>query len=259
VTIIKIRRKYYNIPTDWNELTADQLLQVMDVFSNKNYAPEQTLLKLLKILLSMSYRKWFTLKAEDVEEYIYLVGFIFFETNYLTKQLIPMHNGFYGPSDEIGNMVMKEFVFSEHFFMQWQDDKENLDLLHSFIATIYRRSKPNYNFYWNPDGDPRTEFNENICEWNAKHFIAGWPLNIKQAIAHWYGSCRLKLVDDNPEVFGGTGEPAKHGLISIIRDVAKNGAYGKFDEVENIPVNLMMIELNEVVEEGKKLEQEMKK
>jgi len=259
MTIIKIRRKYYEAATDWDELTADQLLEIIDIFSTKEYQPEQTVLKLLKTIIGLSTAQFLRLKAEDLEEYIYLTGFLIDGSSCLTKQLIPVYDHLYGPDDEIGNMIMKEFVFSEHYFMQWQEDKDKGELMNHFIATIYRPSKENYDFDKNPDGDCRVEFNENICAWHAKEFVQHWPENIKIAIAHWYAGCRQKIVDDNPDVFGESGEKAKHGLISIMRDIAKQGAHGTFEAVENMNVPLVMIELNEIVEEGKRIEEQIKK
>lgn len=258
MTTIKIGRSFYEIPTEWNELNAQQVLQIIDVFNNKEYGPVEIVLKLMQALLGLDKNKFSRMKAEDLEEYLYLAGFLFTNESYLTKQLFPEYAQMHGPGDEIDNVVMKEFVFSEHYFMQWQEDKENEELLNNFIATIYRPVKENYDREMDPDGDCRIEFNENVCEWYAKKLISNWPMNVRMAIAHWYAGSRAKIVDDNPDVFGGSGEAAKYGLISIIREIAKQGAHGNFEAVENMNMNLVMIELNEIVEEGKRFEQQMK-
>lgn len=258
MTIIKVGKHYHKIAQEWNELTKKQFIKIIDIFSLNHKKPEQIILKLLQSLLQMNDIEYKLVKATDLEEYLYLVEFLFKTENYLTRQLIPEYDQLFGPDDEIGNIVMKEFVFSEHFFMQWQEEKENEALLNQFVATIYRPAKTEYDFGRDPDGDCRTDFNANICAWYADQFISKWPIKIKRSIAHWYAGCRQKLVDDNEEVFGGTGDPAKHGLISIIREVAKQGTHGTFESVENINVSLLMIELNEMIEEGKKLEAQMK-
>lgn len=258
MTIIEIKKKFYYIPTEWNELTAEQLLQVVETVELKDYDSVQVLLKIFKILTDITYKRWFGLKAEDVEEYVYLVNFIF-KSNGLTRQLIPVYENLYGPSDEIGNMLMNEFVFSEHYYMAWQEKKDDIALLDNLVAVLYRPAKKDYDFEMNPDGDSRLLFNENVCAYYAQHIVSKWPMKVKLAIATWYGGCRQKIVDDNPDVFGGAGEAAKYGLISIIRSIAKEGVHGDFDSVEKKAVNMIMIELNEVVEEGKKLEALTKK
>jgi hypothetical protein len=258
MTTIELEKKYYNVPTEWNELHVKQLLDIIDIFYNKEYKPEEILLLLLKALLSFSKPQFSRMDMEDAEEYLYLCGFLFEDTSYLTKQLLPEYDHLHGPDEELNNVVMKEFVFSEHFFMQWQEDRDNDELLNDFIATIYRPAKRDYDHDKNPDGDGREKFNENLCEWYSNKMISKWPKNVKLAIAHWYAGCRRKIVDDNPDVFGGSGEAAKHGLISVIREIAKQGAHGNFEAVENMNINLVMVELNEIVEEGKQMEAQMK-
>jgi hypothetical protein len=259
MTTILLEKKYVDVPTEWNELRAKQLLDIIDIFYNKEYKGEEILLLLLKALLSFGNIEFARMKAEDIEEYVYLVGFLFEDKSYLTKQLFAEYDQLHGPEEELNNVVMKEFVFSEHFFMQWQEDRNNDALLNDFISTIYRPAKRDYDHSRNPDGDSRIKFNENLCEWYSEHIISKWPKKVKLAIAHWYAGCRRKIVDDNPDVFGGSGEAAKHGLISIIREIAKQGAHGNFEAVENMNINLVMVELNEIVEEGKQMEQQMLK
>ncbi len=79
-------------------------------------------------------------------------------------------------------------------------------------------------------------------------------MNVKLSIATWYGCCREKIVEDNPEVFSGSGEEARYGLLSIMRTIAQGAVHGNFSDVEKLKVNMVMMELNEVVEEGKRTE-----
>lgn len=254
MTQISINDKDYKIPTEWNELTAEQLLQVMDAIYLKQYEPVQLLLKLLKILMDIKFAPFFKILPEDAEEFLYLTSFLLQGQIGFSKNLIPVYERFAGPSDEIGNITGKEFVYSEHYHELWWNEKTNIQALNDFVATIYRPIKRHYDHARNPDGDCRFPFNENVSHWIADNIINKWPDNVKLAIATWYAGCRQKLVDDNPEVFGGGGEPAKYGLISLLRSIAEKGTYGTFDKVEQMPVSMMMIELNEAVEEAKKME-----
>lgn len=259
MTIIEIRKKFYNVPTQWNELTAEQLLAVMMAFENKKYTEDKRVLKLLKVLLDVSYFTWLRWKAEDIEEFIYLVGFLYQGNTGLTKQLITAYDSLYGPADNIGNVSMGEFTFAEHYFMGWQENRDDEELLNRLVAVLYRPCKRKYDFKKNAEGDCRIPFNENVSAYYSDAVVSGWSKHVKMAIATWYAGCRQQLVDDNPDVFGGNGEAGKYGLISIMRSIAKDGVHGDFESVEKKSVHLMMIELNEVVEEGKRMEAELKK
>lgn len=263
MTQIEIKNKWYKIPTEWNELTAEQLLQVMETIYLKQYPPAKMLLKLLKILAGITYRKWLSLNAGDVEEYIYLTGFLLQPEIGLTKQLIPVYEDLYGPSDEIENIKAGELVFANHYHDKWWADKNDIDALDDLVAVLYRgrrtvdSSGNAYDFVTDPDGDKRELYNENVSAWHADNIIRTWPMAVKLVIATWYAGCRQFLNAENPDVFGGPGEPAKYGLISILRTIAEKGTYGTFEEVIKMPVTMMMIELNETVEEGKRIEQQL--
>jgi hypothetical protein len=273
--IIEINRKFYSVPESWNELGKKQLLQVMQLFYSTKYSAEQAQLKLLKILTGMSWWSFFRAPITTTErvvinpfkislswgtylfkcrrtcygldEYIYLINFLLKE-NKLTKNLVPQYKDFYGPAGDCNNLRMNEFVFSEHYYMQWTEKKDDDKLLNNLVAVLYRLKKDKYDLKKNEDGDPRIAFNENLCEYFATSQVYAWPKKLKLAIAHFYEACRIKLVDDNAEVFGGDGEPAKHGLVSIMIAVAESNAFGPFKEVEQLHVNMVMIQLKEQIE-----------
>src|SRR5688500_9771010 len=114
MTIIQPHKRFYTVATDWNELTGEQLLQIMQAFGNKKYDQLKLLLKLLKIVAGLSWFQFLKLGVK-LEEFVYLVGFLFTEHT-LTKQLLPSYQCkktsevFYGPSEMLYNMIMKEFV-----------------------------------------------------------------------------------------------------------------------------------------------------
>ena len=254
MTIIELNKKNHTVATCGNDLTRKQYLQVIDALYLKKYNEWQLPLKLLKIIANISWWKWFNLPAETIADFEYLSGFVITGQLNITKQLIPFHLGFYGPDEMLNNVVMKEFVFSEHHFSQWDGKVENVEALNNLVAVLYRPGKRGYNHPINPDGDCRIPFNENICGHNVKK-IKRWPLVTKLAIATWYAHCREQIVKENEDVFGEDGEAAKYGMISIIRSIAKEGTHGNFESVENKPLPLMMIELNETVAEVKRMEQ----
>ena len=255
MTLITLNNKSYNIPSQWNELTIKQLLEVMDTLFLKEYPAEQMLLKLLKVLTGMSTYQFLKCKVEEMEEFFYLFDFILQENIEFTKCILPVVENFHGPSDEMSNLKMSEFAYLEHFIVKWFDDKEDKEAVDELVAILYRPAKEKYDFDRNPDGDFRVKFNENLCSYNAKNEVAGWPVNLKLAIVYWYIGCRKKFVDNNPEVFnGGSGEPAKYGLVSVMLDVAEGGVFGNFESVEDQYVNLIMMQLNQTIDKANKME-----
>jgi hypothetical protein len=279
--VIEINRRFYHVPENWNELSKRQLLQVLELFYSSKYTNEQAQVKILKILTGMSWWAFFRAPVATcersvlhpfkiatsfgvylftsramcygLEEYIYLTGFLVKE-NKLTKNVIPEYKDFHGPADECSNLRMSEFVFSEHYYMQWSENREDDKLLDNLVAVLYRPTKKKYNVRKNEDGDPRIAFNENLCEYFAESEVSGWPRSVKLAIAQFYEACRIKLVEENEEIFGGGGEPAKHGLISIMLAEAESHAFGPWKEVEQLHVNLVMIHLKEQIHKAKQLE-----
>jgi hypothetical protein len=270
---IELNKKTYQIPACWNELSQAQLLQVMETLFLSKYTADRCLLKLLKILCGMTYFEFFTtpvtsgkkrtglvgkkVEVTGMDEFLYLTGFLTDDDGVLTKQLIPCYDTLWGPADECANLIMQEMVFTEQFFMQWDEDRENIECLDELCAILYRplrqcKDGSLYDIAINPEGDWREPYNQNVCSHRAKNIICKWPMKVKLAIAHFYNGFRTELVNHNSEVFGGDGgESPKYGLISTIRRVAKEGALGNFQDVEQQYVSLVMIELNESIAEAK--------
>jgi len=250
--LVQIHKKFYTVPQSWNELSSKQLLACVKVlYSQKQMLDAQV--TLFKILTGASWWRLCLAGPLDIEDKLYLTDFLFEENN-LTKNLLPSYPFLYGPADDFNNLLVQEFIFSEMYYERHKDSK----LLHSsdlnmLIATLYRPAKWFYNKKINRSGDVRKKYNDNLTARYAK-VIAKWPLSIKLGILHWYEGCRLKLIKDNPDVFGASGgTAAKYGLWSIMRGIAEKGIHGTINLVENMFVKVFMMELNEVVEEAARI------
>jgi hypothetical protein len=259
MTIIELNKRIYTVPTKWDELSSRQMMRAVAVLYG-NQDVNTTLLLLFKILTGMSWLRFFLTKAEDKEEFFYLCFFLVNETGPV-KNVIKEYRGLYGPDDDFNNITGDEFVFSEdHYFAFINSEHTDLDALNNLVSILYRKPKPNYDRDINPDGDAREPFNQNVSAYSAKHSIKHLPLNFKLSVFHWYHACRHKMIADNPDVFHGAGgDPAKYGLISIMRTIAESGTYGDFDKVQKMYVKMWMMELNEKIEEGKRIEKSIKK
>ena len=259
MTVIEINKKLYTFPTAWNELSQKQLLEVMECLFLRQYTGEQGCLKLLKILAGLSWWEFFRAKPTQMEEYFYLTKFILEERTELTKQLLPVWDDLHGPCDGLDNIIMQEFYFADTYFMQWSENKEDIKSLNKLVACLYRPGKENYDHEKDPDGDKREAFNVNLCNWRADNIINKWPIKVKLAIAWWYDACRWQIVENNDEVFGGSGDPSKYGMVSMMMSVAEDGVLGDFHEVEKEYVSIVLIKINESIEKAKREEAALKK
>lgn len=251
-----IHNKWRSVPDKWNDLTVKQLVQVLSVFGNTDDVV-QAKLKLLKIITGLNWWQWVNASADELNDRLHLVDFLIKE-NTLTRNLLPSYRGFAGPADDFENLVMSEFVYTEAFFQQKADNYADVEALDNLISILYRKKKKGYDSDRNQDGDIREPFNEFVCKHYAKDEVCFWPLKVKECIFFWYEGCRSKLAADFPEVFaGGEGDPAKYGLVSIMRNVAEKGVHGKFEDVERKPVRLIMLELDEMMTEAKNLKDSM--
>lgn len=254
MTIIEVNKKLYTIPTKWDELSQQQLLQVMDILYSNNDI-NSTLLHLFRILTNMSWFRFFSTRPIDMEEYFYLCYFLVNETG-PTKNIIKEYKGLYGPDDDFNNITGDEFVFSEDHYLAFVNSKhEDMNALNNLVAILYRDSKISYDRKINKDGDVRVPFNQNECAHNSKSKIQNLKLSFRLAVFHWYQACREKMVADNPDIFtGSSNDAAKYGLLSIMRTIAETGIHGDFDKVQKMYVKMWMMELNEKIEESKRIE-----
>lgn len=253
MTIVELNRRLYTIPTSWDELSKKQLLGAVSILYH-NGEVNATLLQLFRILSGMSWLRFFLTKAVDMMEYFYLCYFLINETG-PTKNLIKEYKGYRGPADHFNNLTGAEFIFSEDFYFSFVNSEHKDDTaLNELVAILYRPGKRDYNFKIDAAGDGREPYNQNIASYLAKHRISKWDRNVRLAIFHWYQACREKMIKGNPKVFTGKkGEPAKYGLLSVMRTIAETGIHGDFEKVQKMHVKMWMMELNEKIEEAKRM------
>lgn len=250
--IIQIGKKYYSFPEIWNELTGQQLVQVLQIIDSK-YSDEKKRLRLVQRLAGLNNWRFLFANVDELAEYFYLIQFLM-EGNTLTKNLLRDYKGFHGPADSLSNLVVKEYIYAESYYLAYKEQGSILDI-DNLVAVLYRPGKENYNRKLNPDGDVRTAFNEHLIgHYGAK--IHHWPLEVKQAILHWFEGCRLKMIEDYSDVFSGEGGvPAKRGLLSIAVSMAEATTFGSFQDVEVLNLHTFMIGMSEAVEKSRQIEQ----
>ena len=291
--------KYTEVPDEWNALTGKQYVRCMEVLLLQKGAMEEKQLRLLKIITGWGWWKialmvkWFrwnplrlikekisrlgAKKLDEFDEMLHrsyalaeaaetLTQFLFVDIT-LSKNILPYisksgkivrpgRRRYAGPADDLGNMKMNEFVYAEHYFQEWRKNNLIADL-NSLIAVIYRpviAGKPDF------EEDPRIPFKVHICTKHEK-IVATWPLPLRIAIAEMYGSMRRQKIEQNPRVFseGEQESESLYGLWSVMRQVAKQGHLGNFNDVEETYVDTVLMELNESLAEADKMEEEMER
>src|SRR5688572_22908686 len=103
MTVVQIGKRYYAVPTAWNELSSKQLVKIIRIFHGQEPMLSAQL-KLFKILTGISWWRLWCAGTLHVEDKIYLTDFLFAD-NTLTSNLLPEFAGYYGPSSDIANLL----------------------------------------------------------------------------------------------------------------------------------------------------------
>lgn len=250
MTVIEINKRLYSFPEKWDEMTPRQVLQVFRVLVS-HPTDHAVYLQLLKVLAGCSWWAIYREKKSRLMEYFYLCDFIFATQN-LTRNPLPAYKGHHGPADNFDNLRMNEFAYSQTFYEEYRAN-EQPEALDKLVATLWRPGGGNAE-----DGDRRQVFKEAPMMARIKQ-VQKWPSHLKEAIYHWYGGCLGTLMEANADVFTGNGgEPALHGIVSVMRNVAKDGTWGDFEKVEMMYVKMFFLELKEAKHEAAQLEKASK-
>jgi hypothetical protein len=254
MTVVEINNKLFLFPENWNELTAEQCRKIFYVL-HSNYTGDQMLLQFSRILSGCGWWHFFReLKIKVAEQCFHLCSFIWEKTE-LTNQPLVKYKGLYGPKTNFDNLRMGEYAYAQNFFEQYRDN-EDVEALNKLCAVLYRPAKKDFDAAINPDEDIRIPFSEASMEYHLQQ-VSKWPRAIREMIFFWYGGCFKKMMEDNADVFtGGGGEPALHGIVSVMRNVAKDGTYGDFKAVEQLFVKLFFLELKESKHEAAQMKKD---
>ncbi len=263
MTIIEINKKLWPFPEKWDELSPGQCIAVMQVLCC-GYNTAQARLQFIRILSGCGWWHYIRQSSrrggmQKIEEQLYLCDFLFAHPQ-RTINPLPVYDYLIGPDDDFNNLLMGEFAYAQDYYEKYQENSQDMEALNSLCATLYRpamRMETKYGAAgaFIPD-DFRQPFTEAGMKFRKKQ-VAKWPFHIRELIFFWYSGCLKKLTADNADVFsGGDGEPALHGIVSIMRNVAKEGTYGDFNKVEQLYVKMLMVELRESKAEAAKMDKQ---
>ena len=127
----------------------------------------------------------------------------------LTRQLLPEHNGLYGPSAGLSNVKIWEFTMAETAFMEIVETKNrtsqiaNRTSLDKLIATLYRPMRSDGEAWRASDSydlDDRRVFNDHLIERDML-LVKDWQQEIKELIFLFFFSCREALQTQFPKIY----------------------------------------------------------
>lgn len=254
--IILHKKQTLRLPENINEVSATQYLRLCAIV-HSGITMLQAHVLALRVLCGLNMWQWWRLHKQYKAACLPYVKWVFDDWNN-TRQLLPKYRGFYGVKTELDNLTLSEFYFTELYFSQYKNGDDAA--LNSLCAVLYRPGKFAYNKVKDVDGDQRKPFNANLTAYYTRR-TAKWPMYVKQGIASFYAACQAKIAADNPKIFTGnnnSNDGAEADMFGILRSLS-GGRYGDFEKVERMLLHNALHEMNMVVEENDRMEEEMKK
>lgn len=243
-----------------SELSQKQVILLAQLFHSGITMMKASLLA-IKIIGNKNWLQFSRMPLDAKERCIDHVAWVFEEWA-LTRQVLPFYRRwfkkYYGPKDELINLTLSEFYFTEKFYADLVEDTTG-EALNNLVAVLYRLPKYRYNVEMDLDGDIRQPFTANAIAYYSKK-IAKWPKGIKLAILLFYDGCRKKLADDYPGIFKSSEKSQNEDddMFGIIRGLA-GGKYGDFEKVEQLPLHTALREIECLLEEEAKMQMELQK
>jgi hypothetical protein len=234
---LQLNNDIYHLPGTWNELTAEQLLYLINQV-NRRASAEEIKLKLLLFCLPAHVRKYrvtdgshhFTVisgkrkyhfSAQEIGIICNIFDFLFVEENgnisinpMLTRNPFPTVQcdslTVHGPGDGLQDITYEQFVFLLTYHQQMQTDP---NAIHSLLSIIYR---------------PNT--GEILPEEMKKMHLA-----VKTAILWFFLGCIQFISEKFPMTFSGGGTPSGNIFESQMRviDALASNDVTKKEAVKN--------------------------
>lgn len=272
----------FNIPQDWNELTARQMAWVnkrrykwAELFelvkeSGENADPSTLLhldnsiqklnIEVLTYLSGASFSKlglrslaWASLYPDETAWLFPDIQYLF-KSNLRTTAPFPYVRVFgrkwVPAADALNNVTALEFHFADLCFNQY---KKGVPMaLENLCAILYRPKgsgevhKDGHRLFC---GDIREPFNNNSIEAFGRklRLVPRWRL---EAIAMWYEGCRTRIVENNKDIFNSSSESSGMGWLPVFRALA--GGVTSIEDVGKQRMSLLLYELNELEHERRR-------
>lgn len=247
------------IPSEWNELTREQLLFVCTKL-NAYQTADESLKAELKAdiafhLIDLPLAEHTEYVAEQVRTLLLPTIDFLFEPSQLTEQLLPKikirkhitAHFLYGPASNFNNLTFEEFDDAEYWLEQMKTESATEHALNMFCAILYRE-------FAESKGDTRIPYSAHDNEERAKWFAYCEP-EVRLAILLWYTGCRAQLVNNFEDLFKAapTDNSAPGGWTIIAHSLA-GPVLGTIDDVLKRPVRQVFTEMQRLFKNAQELE-----
>ena len=227
---VEIDGKTYFMPSDWNELTRQQVLFISRLFQEQLTMMDFKLRVLLEFL-SLKQKVIKRIHHDDAYFLCESFDFLFKEVS-LTKNLLPVlrtgRRKYFGPADAMMNCTFGEFTMANSLLDSFSKTREQ-KYLDEMVAVFYRPRK----WFWfirkaySDNQDPRKKFVNRSLKRRCQS-IASLDYEVKYSIFLFFSGVLNSLPLLYPYVYeqqGGTGSE-DNGWASLIISLAD----GKTDD-----------------------------
>lgn len=208
---VHINKTNYPLPSRWDELTANQVIKIAWLSTQR--LDRIKLAKLLFVVLTGSLPWWkrvrlqwfyfFRANVTERGDLIFLTR-SFAEFTQFTAQKLPKIGGkcvlkptWYGPSTALANATLWEYVKAEQYFTRYLKDR-NEEWLNKLVAVLYRPRRRDYDPQVHEDR--RVPLIDTTIPFRARQ-IARRPLPERIAILMWFDGCRSQIIRMFPLIF----------------------------------------------------------
>ena len=256
----QIRNKIYQLPSRWDELTADQVVKAAYLSSQKLDAV--SLAKLMFLVLTRSLPWWkryrlqffyfFQANTTEKGDLIFLTRSFAEFTDFTSQKLKKIYlnsvpkKTLYGPNKALANCTLWEYIKAEQYFMKYIETKEEKWMNH-LIAVLYRQSRKDFN----PElhEDIRVPLIDSTILPRSVQ-VARLPLPHRIAILMWFDGCRSFIIKSFPAIFKKDetksqptiGKQKSAQWLDMITSLSANMA--QFTDIANTNISIALTDIS---------------
>ena len=266
---IHLGKSTYKVAENWAELTPEQRLHLIVCPRLKDARTTDNEAAACRIWLKISPKKWRKTVLAPFQWGALVKQFDWLFTTRPQGQ--PLRSFFHAgvnyhlPADDFADTDAIDLAYANMAYLEFsRPDDTDLMALDRLIATLCRPMRPDWRQFqkshqW--DGDLREVFNEQLMLERARS-LASLELNAKILILDYFERMNEAFLAEYGDIFGGTGEPRYgdgRGWIMLLKNVAKQGTFGTFDQVCQTPAHLLFAAVLDDVLQQQEEQEELEK
>jgi len=272
-----IGKDQYNIPTKFDELTLDQLAQVLTCrlyYSHIVEHYEDAVLKLktqvLRLLVQLPTEVWIQLTTQQIWFLCQQVTWCFKAKieKQPFKSFVVQGVEYHVLAENYADTSTIELAISTILYLSYAQSKgENKQPFYELLATIARPARQDLATFQNsPDwtGDVREPYNQILAQARAKIFEQHLPFGLAIALLHFWEHTNSTFLKRYEKLFDSDGDTPpvfKHGrgMLAMLEDVAEVQIFGNIKNVyeQNVHNVFMYLEHKKVkVEQAEKAQRD---